>query len=207
MSGDLTLKPWASGPFELIRHAEGHLENSSDFDKRMALISFDNAIEVSIATYLQLSPMQRGNQKYKPKEVEDWLRTFYTKLQFLKTFIEDVGQSSELAIDELLWYHQLRNEIYHSGNGMVPEEKHLHAIRSGAHRVFLILFGTDPEPLLKIGTEPKPKPRLPSRPQGSAKTRLLESYIDFEKAVSEALERLGLEPDSTGKGNPAMSYE
>jgi hypothetical protein len=40
------LKPWAAGPFELIRHADGHLKAGSDFDKRMALISYDNAIEV-----------------------------------------------------------------------------------------------------------------------------------------------------------------
>ena len=38
-----TLKPWVRGPFELIRHAEGHLKAGTDFDKRMALISFDNA--------------------------------------------------------------------------------------------------------------------------------------------------------------------
>ena len=35
------LAPWANGPFELLIHAEGHLLNGDDFDRRIALISFD----------------------------------------------------------------------------------------------------------------------------------------------------------------------
>jgi hypothetical protein len=50
------LPPWADGPFELIVHAEMHLRKGEDFDRRIALISFDNSIEVSITTYLTLHP-------------------------------------------------------------------------------------------------------------------------------------------------------
>ncbi len=46
------LPPWAKGPFELLVHAEGHFIAGEDFDRRIALISFDNAIEVAITTYL-----------------------------------------------------------------------------------------------------------------------------------------------------------
>ena len=35
-------------------HAEIHYRKGSDYDRRLALISFDNSIEVSIATYLSL---------------------------------------------------------------------------------------------------------------------------------------------------------
>ena len=62
------LKPWAAGPFELIRHADGHLKAGSDFDKRMALISYDNAIEVSVTTFLQLHPSQRAGKTYERKK-------------------------------------------------------------------------------------------------------------------------------------------
>jgi hypothetical protein len=58
------LQPWAIGPFELILHAEGHLRNGDDFDRSIALISFDNSIEVSISTYLSLHPLLRGNRNY-----------------------------------------------------------------------------------------------------------------------------------------------
>ncbi len=56
----ISLDPWIYGPIELIQHAEGHLKANGDFDKRMALISYDNAIELTITTFLQLHPSQRN---------------------------------------------------------------------------------------------------------------------------------------------------
>ena len=53
------LPPWANGPFELLVHAEEHLRAGDDFDRRIALIGFDNAIEITIAAYLSLKPIQR----------------------------------------------------------------------------------------------------------------------------------------------------
>ena len=38
-------KPWANKPFELIIHAEIHFQRGDDYDKRLALISFDNSVE------------------------------------------------------------------------------------------------------------------------------------------------------------------
>ncbi len=58
----IALPPWANGPFELIVHAESHRRNGDDFDRRIALITFDDAIEVSVTTYISLHPIQRGNR-------------------------------------------------------------------------------------------------------------------------------------------------
>jgi hypothetical protein len=63
----ISLPPWANGPFELLVHAEGHLRNGDDFDRRIALISFDNAIEVAITTYLTLQFSTAGAAIRKPK--------------------------------------------------------------------------------------------------------------------------------------------
>lgn len=65
-----TLKPWAWGPFEVLLHAELHYRVGEDFDRRIAMIGFDNAIEVAITTYLTLHPMQRGNRTYPKADVE-----------------------------------------------------------------------------------------------------------------------------------------
>ena len=43
----IDIPPWAKGPFELLRHAYEHLQKGDDNDRRIALIGFDNAIEVS----------------------------------------------------------------------------------------------------------------------------------------------------------------
>jgi len=48
------LRPQHYGPYELILHGKRHLEISGDFDKRIAMISFDNSIETSISVYLTL---------------------------------------------------------------------------------------------------------------------------------------------------------
>ena len=74
MSDDL--KPWAYGPFELLVHAELHLRGGEDFDRRIALISFDNAIEVAITAYLSLHPIQRRNHEYARAQVEKWLDNY-----------------------------------------------------------------------------------------------------------------------------------
>ena len=42
------LEPWKKKPFELIFHAEVHYRRGDDYDRRLALISFDNSIEISI---------------------------------------------------------------------------------------------------------------------------------------------------------------
>ena len=47
-------KTWASGALELLQHAYSHIQRDSAFDKRMAFISIDNCVEVSIRTFLAL---------------------------------------------------------------------------------------------------------------------------------------------------------
>lgn len=76
------IKPWAVGPFEMLYHAETHFLKGEDFDRRIALISFDNAIEVAITTYLALHPIQRGQRQYQRTDIETWQRNYHTKLDF-----------------------------------------------------------------------------------------------------------------------------
>ena len=46
--------PWASGPGEILRHGLALLKNDSDTNRRLAMISIDNAVELMIKTYLGL---------------------------------------------------------------------------------------------------------------------------------------------------------
>jgi hypothetical protein len=137
MSG---IRPWAKGPFELLLHAEGHLRNGDDFDRRIALISFDNAIEVAITTYLSLTPIQRGNRQYQRAQVEQWLNNYHTKLDFLEC--ECTNRTLDLGIDRasVIWAHDHRNEQYHGGNKGTPEIEVLRIIRESALWIFGFLF-------------------------------------------------------------------
>lgn len=81
------LRQWESGPFEQLVHAETHYKNGGDFDRRMAVISYDNAIEVSIHTYLNLHPIQRLNREYANADVQRWLSNYHAMISF---FVREV---------------------------------------------------------------------------------------------------------------------
>lgn len=134
------LKPWVVRPFELIFHAEIHYRKGSDYDRRLALISFDNSIEVSIATYLSLNPLQRGNKQYPRREIENWMNNYHSKLDFFALEIQERGLPEYKEKAEIVWYHDQRNEQYHGGGFGVPQQDTLYGIRQVALWVFSVLF-------------------------------------------------------------------
>ena len=138
-----TLHPWANGPFELLVHAEGHLLNGNDFDRRIALISFDNAIEVAITTYLTLNPIHRGGRSYPKTNVEKWLDNYHTKLDFLDAEIAARKASWRVDRAYIIWVHDHRNEQYHGGAKGTPEKHVLRVVRDAALWVFSTLFDVD----------------------------------------------------------------
>jgi hypothetical protein len=158
------LKPWALRPFELIHHAEIHYSRGSDYDRRLALISFDNSIEVSISTYLALNPMQRGSKQYKKEDVAKWVKNYHTKLDFFLLEIKQRGLPEHKEKGVMVWYHDQRNECYHGGGFGVPEKETLDGIRQVALWVFSVLFETaEVESVLaaSISTSDKDKPAIP----------------------------------------------
>lgn len=134
------LRHWAQGPFELLCHAEGHLRSGEDFDRRIALISFDNSVEVSITTYLTLNPMLRGGQSYPRTSVESWLNNYHTKLGFLDEELKRRKASWHVPKEDIVWAHDHRNEQYHGGSNGTPEKRVLSVIREASLWVFGLLF-------------------------------------------------------------------
>jgi hypothetical protein len=135
-----SLKPWAYGPFEILLHAEMHYRAAEDFDRRIAMVGFDNAIEVAITTYLNLHPIQRGNRSYQTNDVDKWLHNYHTKIEF---FFSECGSRSLTVIsrpDEIVWFHEVRNGQYHVGGATVPQRRELDGVRSAALEVFSVLF-------------------------------------------------------------------
>lgn len=160
----MTMPPWARGPFELLLHAEGHLRAGNDFDRRIALISFDNAVEVAITTYLTLHPIQRGGKAYKREDVDKWLKNYHSKLEFLDDELAQRGATWQTPKAHIIWAHDHRNEQYHGGSKGTPERLVLDEIRKAAIWIFGFLFDvTDAEKAVeeenKQISPPKPEPR------------------------------------------------
>jgi hypothetical protein len=159
-----TLKPWADGPFELILHAELQMLNGSDFARRIALISYDNSIEVSVTTYLSLNPLHRQNRQYAKIDVEKWLNNYHTKLEFFFLEIVKRNLTVPFEIGDVVWCHGVRNDQYHGGGPTVPRVRDLADIRNAALMVFSILFEvSDAENLLKIRVNEMMDNNLPKR--------------------------------------------
>jgi hypothetical protein len=134
------LKPWAYGPFEVLMHAEMHYRAGEDIDRRIAMVGFDNAIEVAITTYLGLHPIQRGNREYARVDVDSWLRNFHTKVDCFFAECQSRAISPSSKKDEIVWFHDVRNGQYHSGGAAIPQRRELDGVRVAAMEVFGVLF-------------------------------------------------------------------
>jgi len=121
----MLLKPWTSGPQELITHAIEHLENGSPFDCRIAMISVDNAVELTIKSFLGLPRRVRGTDGPGRRELEVASSRFPDLLDLLEKHGSDRLSSVDLGDIEV--YHRLRNALYHDGNGVTVDPQHVDA--------------------------------------------------------------------------------
>ena len=157
-------------------HAESHLRGADDFDRRIALISFDNAIEVAITTYLTLNPIQRGLRSYSKNDVEKWMKTFHTKLDFLEKELGSRNLQWSVEKSHIVWVHDHRNEQYHGGHKGIPEMNTLLIARTAALWIFSVLFDvTDAETELEQAVLDQAPPTSPS-PERRFDTAIDEEY-------------------------------
>ena len=143
-------KTWASGAIELLRHADSHINLETAFDRRIAFISVDNAVETSIRTFLSL-PQAKSGIKVKRKDLEDVENSFPGLLHLLW---QRAGNRLP-GIDEadIEHYHRIRNTLYHNGTGLSVDEEYLLAYRQIAVLLVKKFFGVD------LG-DPQPAPSL-----------------------------------------------
>lgn len=158
------LPPWAYGPFEVILHAETHYRQGQDLDRRIAIVGYDNAIELAIHTYLNLHPLQRQGKEYKSNDVEKWLVNFYTKIDFLQTEMKSRDLPMFCDKAKFIWFHEVRNGQYHTGGATIPQARELDGIRAAAIWVFGVLFDApDIETMLEQQLTSRTDDNLPKR--------------------------------------------
>ena len=177
------LDPWSRGPFELIRHAQGHLEVAGDIDRRIALIGFDNAIEVCIDVFLNLHPKLRNGFEVTKERKSTALTNYHTKIEFFEEYRKSLSVTSNPSIESIIWYHQLRNELYHSGNGMVPEIHVIEGARDASLAVFEVLFGKKVSSLLGLINETTDFVSATFPIQGNDQMEFLRTFIEFEQRL------------------------
>lgn len=137
----MSIPPWVYGPFELLVHAELHYRAGGDFDRRIALISFDNSIEVSVMNYLSLDAMHRGGRQYGRADREIWTNNlFSSKLDFIESECDRRAVAVLHDKAHMTWYHKVRNKQYHEGEAAIPTNEVLNGVRSAAIWAFGMLY-------------------------------------------------------------------
>ena len=136
-------KPWATGPGEILDHALALLSDGSEAECRIAMILVDNSVELIIRTWISL-PRRITGMTLTRKQISEATDSFPSLLDAL----EQHGASHLDGIDlgEVEWYHRLRNQLYHDGNGLTVEADRVRVYAELASVLFERLFGTAIKP-------------------------------------------------------------
>jgi len=102
------------------------------------MISIDNAVELMIKTYLGL-PKRVTGLAISRREFSEVSESFPSLLDALEKHAADKLDGIDLG--EIEWYHRLRNELYHQGNGLTVERDKVEVYAELANTLFRNLFG------------------------------------------------------------------
>jgi hypothetical protein len=176
---------WASGAIELLRHADSHINLDRAFDRRIAFISVDNAVETTMRAYLSLPPSKTRTSV--PRNKLDAVENSFPGLAGL--LWEHAGAKlTGIDKDDIEHYHRIRNTLYHDGTGLSVDEQYLLAYRQIAVLLLKNLFGVDM-------SEPRPAPTLEG---------LIVLWNRIEETLQERYKRAGVDRGHTFHWEEAM---
>lgn len=114
--------PWQNGPTELISYALDQLHHKDDFSQRLAFLILDVGVETLFKTFLLLPDKTTGtkisfNERRRAAE-----GTFHELCEGVVT--ASGSRLQGIYISHVQFYHDLRNRLYHQGNGItIPTDK------------------------------------------------------------------------------------
>ena len=109
----MTQNPWLSGCYELLEHGIEHFLKDTEFDRRLAMISIDNALELAVKTYISRNLRVLN---IKRKDYNNIKRDFSKLLSLILKVAPNKINEQELSNIE--HNHELRNNLYHEGIGI-----------------------------------------------------------------------------------------
>ena len=143
--------PWTSGPKEILAHGFELIRRDTDAGRRIAMILIDNAVELMMKIYLGLPSRVNGLNIPLPK-YQELSESFPKLLEALETYAPQ--KLAGLDLGDIEWYHRLRNQLYHQGNGLTVERDKLTVYSQIAKSLFANLFDFAPDLDDPSSTEP-----------------------------------------------------
>jgi len=179
-------KTWTSGAIELLGHAGGHVKLDTAFDKRIAFISIDNAVEITVKNYLSLPKQFFGTERPSRKELDECNNGFTSYLSLLFKYAD----KKLIGIDpgDIEHYHRIRNTLYHDGTGLAVDQEYLNAYFTLAKLLLKRLFNID----------------FQEEQEDASLERLILNWNHIEEYLAEILET-GLVHTGTYKWEDAIS--
>jgi hypothetical protein len=177
-------QPWVSGPREILQHGLSLLHEDTDQNRRLALLSIDNAVELTAKTFLGL-PKRITGIHITRNEYAEISESFPKLLDALE--IHAVDRLDGINIGEIEWFHRLRNQLYHQGNGLTVDRDKVEIYAELAKLLYKNLFGE----ALEVAPADEHK-RLGA---------FLAAWVDFEREIAK-LSRVHIDKLSTLRGDP-----
>jgi uncharacterized protein YutE (UPF0331/DUF86 family) len=149
----------------------------------------DNAVELTIKTYLGL-PKRISGITIPRKEYVEFSESFPKLLDALEQYA--ATKISGISLGEIEWFHRLRNQLYHQGNGLTVERDKVEIYSELAKLLFESLF----EEQLSFP---------PEDDQHQLLGEFLAAWVAFERMVA-ALSKLNKDKLSTlhGRTRPPL---
>lgn len=114
--------PWQNGPAELIKLAIEHLHKETEFDQRISFLLLDVGVETLFKTFLTLPEGVTGAKTKFPDRRKAAEGGFHDLVEGVKAAAP--SRLSQFNLAHIQFYHDLRNRLYHQGNGItIPTEK------------------------------------------------------------------------------------
>ncbi|TKB61060.1 MAG: hypothetical protein E8D49_04840 [Nitrospira sp.] len=184
----MATQPWASGPREILEHGIALLRKDSDKNRRLALLSVDNAVELTIKTYLGL-PKRINGIVVPRKDYVEFSESFPKLLDALEQYAS--LKIAGIDLGEIEWFHRLRNQLYHQGNGLTVDRDKVEVYSELAKLLFESLFET----VLSFETED----------QHQLLGEFLASWVAFERVIAEvSLQHIDKLSTLGGRTRPPM---
>lgn len=182
-----TQPPWASGSAEILKHGLELLKKDTDSNRRLAMISIDNAVELMIKTYLGL-PKRVTGLNISRSEYQEFAENFTKLLDALEKYAN--AKLDGVDLGEIEWFHRLRNQLYHQGNGLTVERDKVEVYAELSNVLFKNLFGF----------------RLvePESSDAALLGEFMQAWVNFEKLLADVASMPQFE-DTRTSGRVVMS--
>jgi len=173
----VTQHPWQNGPTELIRYAIEHLHKEMEFDQRISFLLLDIGVETLFKTFLTLPEDVTGAKIKFPDRKRAAEGSFHDLVKGMEAAAP--SKLKEFNLAHIQFYHDLRNKLYHQGNGItIPTEK-AKGYAELAVRLLEVLLDVNLTHLLR---EPETKARLQEK-QEKLEQELNQQIITIHKEL------------------------